>query len=104
MVALHWPLPRRQPAAGLLSVGLCHHPGGGGGPGVAGASAISHDLHARVIMKARRARPRRSASPRWPPPPGHVAALLGMAFEKMNVAFMVALAFGVASCANFPSR
>ncbi len=31
-----------------------------------------------------------------------VAVLLGMAFEKMNVAFMVALAFGVASCANFP--
>ena len=33
---------------------------------------------------------------------GVVAVLLGMAFEKMNVAFMVALAFGVASCANFP--
>jgi len=28
--------------------------------------------------------------------------LLGMAFEKMNIAFMVALAFGVAASANFP--
>ena len=30
------------------------------------------------------------------------AVLLGMAFEKMNIAFMVALAFGVAASANFP--
>ncbi|MDY0048136.1 MAG: cation acetate symporter, partial [Thauera propionica] len=33
---------------------------------------------------------------------GVVAILLGMAFEKMNIAFMVALAFGVAASANFP--
>ena len=33
---------------------------------------------------------------------GLVAVLLGMAFEKMNIAFMVALAFGVAASANFP--
>ncbi|NLF55025.1 MAG: cation acetate symporter, partial [Thauera phenolivorans] len=33
---------------------------------------------------------------------GVVAVLLGMAFEKMNIAFMVALAFGVAASANFP--
>ena len=33
---------------------------------------------------------------------GIVAVLLGMAFEKMNIAFMVALAFGVAASANFP--
>jgi cation/acetate symporter len=33
---------------------------------------------------------------------GIVAVLLGLAFEKMNVAFMVALAFGVAASANFP--
>ena len=33
---------------------------------------------------------------------GIVAILLGMAFEKMNIAFMVALAFGVAASANFP--
>jgi cation/acetate symporter len=33
---------------------------------------------------------------------GLVAIVLGIAFEKMNVAFMVALAFGIAASANFP--
>ena len=33
---------------------------------------------------------------------GIVAILLGIAFEQMNVAFMAALAFGVAASANFP--
>ena len=33
---------------------------------------------------------------------GIVAVVLGLLFEKMNVAFMVALAFGVAASANFP--
>jgi cation/acetate symporter len=33
---------------------------------------------------------------------GVVAVVLGMAFEKMNIAFMVGLAFGVAASANFP--
>ena len=33
---------------------------------------------------------------------GLVAILLGIVFEKMNVAFMVALAFGIAASANFP--
>jgi cation/acetate symporter len=31
-----------------------------------------------------------------------LAIVLGIAFEKMNVAFMVALAFGIAASANFP--
>jgi cation/acetate symporter len=33
---------------------------------------------------------------------GVVAVLLGIAFEKQNVAFMVSLAFAVAASANFP--
>ena len=73
------------------------------GLALAGASAISHDLYARVIMKdqaseAKEIRVSKIATLCL----GVVAVLLGMAFEKMNVAFMVALAFGVASCANFP--
>ncbi len=73
------------------------------GLALAGASAISHDLYARVIRKgqaseAKEIRVSKMATLGL----GVVAVLLGMAFEKMNVAFMVALAFGVASCANFP--
>ena len=73
------------------------------GLALAGASAISHDLYARVIMKgqaseAKEIRVSKMATLGL----GVVAVLLGMAFEKMNVAFMVALSFGVASCANFP--
>jgi cation/acetate symporter len=33
---------------------------------------------------------------------GIVAIALGILFEKMNIAFMVGLAFGVAAAANFP--
>ena len=73
------------------------------GLALAGASAISHDLYARVIMKGnvseeKEIRVSKIATLGL----GVVAVLLGVAFEKMNVAFMVALAFGVASCANFP--
>ena len=33
---------------------------------------------------------------------GVIAIVLGIAFEKQNIAFMVGLAFGVAAAANFP--
>ena len=33
---------------------------------------------------------------------GILAILLGMAFEKQNVAYIVALTFSIAACANFP--
>jgi len=33
---------------------------------------------------------------------GVIAVLLGIAFEKQNVAFMVSLAFAIAASANFP--
>jgi cation/acetate symporter len=33
---------------------------------------------------------------------GILAVLLGIVFEKQNIAFMVGLAFGVAAAANFP--
>ena len=73
------------------------------GLALAGASAISHDLYARVIMKGKASEEKEiRVSKIATLCLGVVAVLLGMAFETMNVAFMVALAFGVASCANFP--
>ena len=73
------------------------------GLALAGASAISHDIYARVIKKgqvseAAEIKVSRIATIGL----GFVAILLGIAFEKMNIAFMVGLAFGVAAAANFP--
>ena len=73
------------------------------GLALAGASAISHDIYARVIKKgtaseASEIRVSRIATICL----GFVAILLGIAFENQNVAFMVGLAFGVAAAANFP--
>jgi cation/acetate symporter len=70
---------------------------------LSGASAVSHDLYATVIKKGQ-------------PAPGSelrvsrittvflgiAAVLLGIVFEKINVAFMVSLAFAIAASANFP--
>ncbi|ATE62696.1 cation acetate symporter [Thauera sinica] len=73
------------------------------GLALAGASAISHDIYARVIMKGRASETTElKVSKIATIGLGIVAVLLGMVFEKMNVAFMVALAFGVAASANFP--
>ncbi len=70
---------------------------------LSGASAVSHDLYSTVLHKGH--------------PPGGtelrvsrittlvlgvLAVLLGIAFQKQNVAFMVSLAFAVAASANFP--
>jgi cation/acetate symporter len=73
------------------------------GLALAGASAISHDLYARVIMKGRATgaaemRVSKGATVAL----GVVAIALGILFEKQNVAFMVGLAFGIAAAANFP--
>ena len=73
------------------------------GLALAGASAISHDLYARVIKKgtaseAAEIRVSKIATICL----GAVAIVLGILFEKQNIAFMVGLAFGVAAAANFP--
>ncbi len=73
------------------------------GLALAGASAISHDLYARVIKKgevtsAQEMKVTRLASVGL----GITAILLGIAFKDQNVLFLVALAFGVASSVNFP--
>ena len=73
------------------------------GLALAGASAISHDIYSRVIMKGKANEATELKVSKYATIGlGIVAILLGMAFEKMNIAFMVALAFGVAASANFP--
>src|SRR5699024_2665491 len=73
------------------------------GLALAVASAIAHDLYAQVFRKGQATekeelRVSRIATIAL----GFVAILLGIAFEKMNTAFMAALAFSVAASANFP--
>ncbi|RUM46024.1 MAG: cation acetate symporter [Hydrogenimonas sp.] len=70
---------------------------------LAGASAISHDLYANVFRRGRvdevqEMRISKIATIVM----GIVAILLGIAFEKQNIAFMVGLAFAIAASANFP--
>ena len=73
------------------------------GLALAGASAISHDLYARVIMKGRASEAKEiRVSKIATICLGAVAIVLGILFEKQNIAFMVGLAFGVAAAANFP--
>lgn len=70
---------------------------------LAGASAISHDLYASVIKKGHadeQAEVRVSKITTIIL--GIVAIILGIAFEKQNIAFMVGLAFAIAASANFP--
>jgi len=73
------------------------------GLALAGASAISHDLYARVIKKGKASEESEiRVSKIATIVLGIVAIVLGILFEKQNVAFMVGLAFGVAAAANFP--
>lgn len=70
---------------------------------LAGASAISHDIYARVIRKGQATeqqemRVSKLASLSL----GVVAVLLGIVFEKQNIAFLVGLTFGIAGSVNFP--
>ena len=73
------------------------------GLALAGASAISHDLYFRVIKKGNATEQQElRVSKLSSIGLGVVAIGLGILFEKMNVAFMVGLAFGIAASANFP--
>jgi cation/acetate symporter len=70
---------------------------------LSGASAVSHDLYATVIKKGRAGSAKELKVSRLTTIAlGIVAVLLGIAFEKQNVAFMVSLAFAIAASANFP--
>ncbi|UCV28761.1 cation acetate symporter [Ferribacterium limneticum] len=73
------------------------------GLALAGASAISHDLYARVIKKGTASSQQEMKVTRLASIGlGIAAILLGIAFKDQNVLFLVALAFGVASSVNFP--
>jgi cation/acetate symporter len=70
---------------------------------LSGASAISHDLYASVFRRGKASdgsevRVSKIATVVL----GVVAIFLGVAFEKVNVAFMVGLAFAIAASSNFP--
>ncbi|GGJ97901.1 cation acetate symporter [Pseudomonas matsuisoli] len=70
---------------------------------LAGASAVSHDLYASVIKKGQaNEKDELRVSKITVLFLGILAIVLGIAFEKQNVAFMVALAFSVAASCNFP--
>jgi cation/acetate symporter len=70
---------------------------------LSGAAAISHDVYATAIKKGKATtREELRVSKITTIVLGAVAVLLGIAFEKQNVAFMVSLAFAIAASANFP--
>jgi cation/acetate symporter len=70
---------------------------------LSGASAVSHDLYATALKGGKadgtsELRVSRITTVAL----GILAVLLGIVFEKQNVAFMVSLAFAIAASANFP--
>lgn len=70
---------------------------------LSGASAISHDLYASLIrhgeaQEGEEVRVSRIATVLL----GIMAIILGIIFEKQNVAYMVGLAFAIAASVNFP--
>jgi len=70
---------------------------------LSGASAVSHDLYATVIKKGKAdGAAELKVSRVTTVVLGFVAVLLGIVFEKQNIAFMVSLAFAIAASANFP--
>ena len=70
---------------------------------LSGASAVSHDLYASVFHRGRAPEGSEIRVSRITTVVlGIVAILLGILFEKVNVAFMVGLAFAIAASANFP--
>ena len=70
---------------------------------LSGASAVSHDLYATVFKKGNAdSAAELKVSRLTTLTLGAIAVILGIVFEKQNIAFMVALAFAIAASANFP--
>jgi cation/acetate symporter len=70
---------------------------------LSGASAVSHDLYATVFKHGKAdSASELKVSRITTVALGIVAVVLGIAFEKQNIAFMVSLAFAIAASANFP--
>lgn len=70
---------------------------------LSGASAVSHDLYATVFKNGNAdSKSELKVSRITTLALGVIAVVLGIAFEKQNIAFMVSLAFAIAASANFP--
>jgi cation/acetate symporter len=69
---------------------------------LSGASAVSHDLYASVFNKNCTSEQELRVSKIATICLGMLAIVLGIAFEKENVAYMVMLAFTIACSSNFP--
>ena len=70
---------------------------------LSGASAVSHDIYATLIKKGKAdSAAELKVSRITTLSLGLLAVVLGIAFEKQNIAFMVSLAFAIAASANFP--
>lgn len=70
---------------------------------LAGASAVSHDLYASVFKGGKaNEKDELRVSKMTTVALGVVAIVLGILFEKQNIAFMVGLAFSIAASCNFP--
>ena len=70
---------------------------------VSGASAVSHDLYSTVIKGGKAdSKSELTVTRITTVCLGIIAVILGIAFEKQNIAFMVSLAFAIAASANFP--
>jgi cation/acetate symporter len=70
---------------------------------LSGASAVSHDLYATLFQKGKAdSKSELKVSRITTVVLSIIAVLLGIAFEKQNIAFMVSLAFAIAASANFP--
>ena len=71
---------------------------------LSGASALSHDLWVNVVRNGEAPEKEQLTVARYATLFFGVAAVgLGLAFEKINVAYMVGLAFAIAASANFPA-
>jgi len=70
---------------------------------LSGASAVSHDLYATVMKNGKADSAAELGVSRLTTVGlGILAVVLGIVFEKQNIAFMVSLAFAIAASANFP--
>ena len=70
---------------------------------LSGASAVSHDIYATVLRKGQADSAKELRVSRRTVLVLAVAAIiLGIVFEKQNVAFMVSMAFAIAASGNFP--
>ncbi|MBU8878457.1 cation acetate symporter [Bacillus sp. FJAT-29790] len=71
---------------------------------LSGASAIAHDLYGQIIKKGKVTEKQQVNAARWAALGVSVfSILLALGSEKLNVAFLVSLAFCVAASANVPT-